>query len=175
MKNLIMKFLVKRWGGGFCDDKFPLKTRFVCGFVQKVLRINKHVPWPIHWTSVIKAPEKIERGTRMPGLSQGCYIDGRNGIRLGDNTWIGPGVKIVSMNHSATDYEQYETSGPVVVGRDCWIASNAVILPGVELGNHTIVAAGAIVNKAFPEGNQLIGGVPARVLKSLPAYKAEKH
>lgn len=173
MKNLIMRYLTNRWGSGFTDDKFPLRTRFVCGFVQRVLRINNHVPWPVHWTSVIKAPEKIDRGTRMPGLAQGCYIDGRNGISIGVNTWIGPGVKIISMNHSINDYDKYEEAEPITIGRDCWIASNAVILAGAKLGDHTVVASGAIVSKSFPEGNQLIGGVPAKVLKSLPDYGSE--
>ncbi len=168
-----MKFFVKRWGGGFTDEKFSLKLRFYCGVVQKYLKINNNVSWPVHWTSTIKAPEKIKKGSRMPGLALGCYIDGRNGISIGENTWIGPGVKIVSMNHSVYNYEQYEEAEPVTIGRDCWIASNAVILAGVKLGDHTVVAAGAVVNKSFPDSDQLIGGVPARKIKSLGRYGQE--
>jgi hypothetical protein len=48
--------------------------------IQKILRINSHVPWPVHPTSKVLAPERIERGTRTPGLAVGCHIDGRNGI-----------------------------------------------------------------------------------------------
>jgi len=44
---------------------------------------------------------------------------------------------------------------------------NAVILPGVHLGDHTIVAAGSVVTKSFPQGNCILGGVPAKVVKEL--------
>lgn len=171
MIRFVMKFFVRRWGGGFTDQNFPLRSRFFCGFIQNVIGINKGVPWLVHWTSVVRSPEKIERGSRMPGYSRGCLIDGRNGIRIGDNTWIGSGVKIVSMNHSATDYERYEEAEPIVIGRNCWIATNAIILAGVELGDHTIIAAGAVVTKSFPSEDQLVGGVPAKVIKQLSAYE----
>jgi len=46
-------------------------------------------------------------------------------------------------------------------------------LPEVELGEHTIVAAGAIVTKSFLEGNQIIGGVPAKVIKKINKYECD--
>lgn len=141
-------------------------------FLQKVLHLNAHVPWPVHPTSNVFAPEKIERGTRTPGLAISCHIDGRNGIKLGKNVWIGPRVSIISMNHDINDYEKYVIGKPIVIGDDCWLAANSVILPGVELGPHTVVAAGAVVTKSYLDGNCILAGVPAKVVKNISDYKS---
>lgn len=140
-------------------------------FFQKILGFNRRIPWPVHRSSTIKSVENIERGTRLPGFSKNCHLDGRNGIIFGENVWVGPNVTIVSMNHDLLNYHQYIKAKPIKIGKNCWIASNVIILPEVELGEHTVVAAGAIVTKSFPDSNQIIGGNPARVIKSLEKYK----
>jgi acetyltransferase-like isoleucine patch superfamily enzyme len=164
------RLLLKLFGENFADEKFPVKLLWRHVFIQKICGFNRHVPWPVHWTSQVKCPQKINKGSRMPGLSLGCYLDGRNGISFGDNTWVGPGVKIISMNHESGDYNRYVYAEPIKIGKDCWIAANAIILPGVKLGDHTVVAAGAVVTQSFPDDNQLIGGVPAKLIKNLPPY-----
>jgi acetyltransferase-like isoleucine patch superfamily enzyme len=162
--------LLKPFGAAFSDPKFPAKLLLKHVIVQKFLRFNPHVPWPVHWTSQIKAPENIERGTRNPGLSIGCYLDGRNGIIIGENTWIGPSVSIISMNHNKINYHKFEKANPVVIGANCWIGTGAIILPEVELGNHVVVAAGSVVTKSFKQDNILIGGNSAAILKRLQNY-----
>ncbi len=134
------------------------------------MRINSHVPWPVHWTSEVKGFEKIQRGTETPGSTLGCYIDGRNGIIIEENVWIGPRVSIISMNHDLFDYNLYLNTNPIRIGRNSLILTSSIILPGVELGSHTVVAAGAVVTKSFHEGNLLIGGNPAVVIKKLDDY-----
>lgn len=136
-------------------------------FFQKVLRINANVPWPTHFTSRITHPENIEIGIgTAPGLSPGCYIQGIGKIIIGDYTLIGPNVGIISGNHNIYNIQKHEKK-TIKIGSYSWIGMNAVILPGVILGNHTIVAAGAVVNKSFPEGFIVIGGTPARIVKYL--------
>jgi acetyltransferase-like isoleucine patch superfamily enzyme len=54
----------------------------------------------------------------------------------------------------------------VVIGDDVWIGANAVILPGVTIGRHCVVAAGAVVTKDVPD-NTVVGGIPAKVLRTL--------
>lgn len=144
---------------------------FQVGFFQKILGFNRNVPWPVHWTSKIVAPHKITPGTRTPGLARHCHIDGRNGIEFGENVWIGPDVKIISKNHNVNNYYKYVEGQPIVIHANCWIGAGSIILPEVALGEHTIVAAGAVVTKSFLEGNQIIGGNPAKVIKKLPDYK----
>ncbi len=141
-------------------------------FMQKFLCINRRVPWPVHFTSQINTPEKITPGSKAPGYSIGCYIDGRNGIIIEENVWIGPRVSIISMNHQADNYNKYVITNPIVIRKNCLLTTNCIILPGVELGEHTIVAAGAVVTKSFSEGNQVLAGNPARVIKKLNEYKS---
>jgi acetyltransferase-like isoleucine patch superfamily enzyme len=59
----------------------------------------------------------------------------------------------------------------VTIEDDCWIGRNVTILPGVTLGPHTIVGAGAVVTSSFPEGWCVIGGVPARKIKEITKPK----
>lgn len=148
----------------------PPALLFRYGFMQRILGFNRNVPWPVHFTSKVQAPEKVDRGTKYPGWSAGCHIDGRNGIVVGENVWIGPRVSIISMNHDLCNYPVYQEGDPIRIGRDTWLATNCIILPGVELGPHTVVAAGAVVTKSFPEGDQVLAGNPAKVLKKLGPY-----
>ena len=140
-------------------------------FLQKILRINSHVPWPVHPTTKVISPEKIIRGDRTPGLGVCSHIDGRNGIVIGKNVWFGPRVSLISMNHDVNNFHRYIKARPIIIGDNCWLATNSTILPGVELGPHTIVAAGAVVHKSFPDGNSTLGGVPAKIIKHIPVYK----
>ncbi|HUH97507.1 MAG TPA: acyltransferase [Anaerolineales bacterium] len=162
------------FGPAFADRQYSAKVLLQCVVAQKFLRINHHVPWPVHWTSEIKSPERIQRGTRCPGLGMGCYLDGRNGIIFGRNVWIGPKVSIISMNHDIYDYDNYTAAGPVVVGDNCWLATGCTILPGVKLGNHVIVAAGAVVTESFDDDDIVLGGVPARVIKRTAPYRGRQ-
>ena len=138
--------------------------------VQKILGFNRKVAWPVHWTSKITRPDRIKRGSRFPGLSMGCHLDGRNGIEFGKNVWVGPRVTIVSMNHDKLDYYNYIEQQPVIIGKNSWLATNCIILPGVKLGEHTIVAAGSVVTKSFPESDQIIAGNPARIIRKIEKY-----
>lgn len=174
MKNFfvsIFGFLFFRWAYPRFDyHTFPFRLLIKCFIAQKVMRINSHVPWPVHWTSEVKGFENIQRGTETPGSTLGCYIDGRNGIVLEENVWIGPRVSIISMNHDLLDYNQYRKTNPIRIGRDSLITTSSIILPGVELGPHTVLAAGSVVTKSFPDGNQLLGGNPAVIIKKLDEY-----
>lgn len=143
----------------------PITIRTI--FLQKVLGFNRAAYWPVHFTSVISHPENILIGVgTAPGLSPGCYIQGIGKIIIGNYTIIGPNVGIISANHDPLNYQMY-MPGTVTIGDYCWIGMNATILPNVILGNHTIVAAGAVVTRSFPEGYCILAGNPARIIKQL--------
>ena len=88
-------------------------------------------------------------------------------IIIGKGTWIAPNVGLITTNHNVYNLDEHIPGKDIIIGENCWIGMNAVILPGVQLGPHTIVAAGAVVTKSFLEGNCIIAGVPAKIIKKL--------
>ncbi len=117
MKKLIL-FFFKLVYPQFIPKNHSVKKLFLLFFLQKIIGINRRVPWPVHFTSAIKAHEKIVKGTLEPGAAPGNYIDARNGIILGENVWIGPNVSIISMNHDLNNYEKYIETEPVEIGKN---------------------------------------------------------
>jgi hypothetical protein len=166
----MMRWFISILYRGFDSRGYSMKMILVMVFFQKILRVNGDVQWPVHWSSRVLQPDNIQRGTESPGYMPCCNIDGRNGIVLGENVTIGPGVSIISQNHDVCDFDRYIAQGPIRIGRNSWIGAGAILLPGVELGEHTVVGAGAVVTKSFVEGNQVIAGNPARVVKKLGEY-----
>ncbi len=71
---------------------------------------------------------------------------------------------IITQNHDPQNPNKHLPAKEVVIGDNCWIGMNAVILPGVHLGDHITVGAGAVVTHSF-EGNCVIAGNPARIIK----------
>ncbi len=112
--------------------------------------------------------ETLEIGENV-GIAANAFIAVRGNVKIGSNTIFGPGVSIHAENHNFSDLEkpirlQGATRKGITIGEDCWIGSKAVILDGVNIGNHVIVAAGAVVNKDIPDYS-IVGGVPAKVIK----------
>ncbi len=166
IKELVINFF-KIIYPKFCPTSESIKQLLLLSFIQKIVGINRKIPWPVHFTSQIKAHNKLVFANQSPGISLSCYIDGRNGIIIEKDVRIGPRVSIISQNHNKSDFAKYDYCKPIIIKKDCLLSANCVILPGVELGEHTIVAAGAIVTKSFKKGYQIIGGNPAKVIKQI--------
>ncbi len=151
------------------DTQTPIS--FDLWYEQKVKGINRNVYWPVHPSSTVLFPNNVYCGIETsPGYSPGNYIQAMGKIYLGDYTQIAPNVGIKSSNHDIYDNRNH-ILGNVRIGKYCWIGMGAVILPGVELGDFTIVGAGSIVTKSFIEGYQIIAGNPARTIKYLQKDK----
>lgn len=124
--------------------------------------------WPVHETSVINNWKNVYAGVDVsPGYSPGCYIQALKPVVIGDYTQIGPNVGLIGANHSVYDSRKHTSTEGIRIGSYCWIGMNAVILPGVVLGDFTIVGAGAIVTKSFADGYGVLAGNPARQIKIL--------
>lgn len=96
-----------------------------------------------------------------------CTFLDLGGITIEDNVLIAPKVSILSEGHpiAAAD-RQSLVPGSVHIKKNAWIGANASILPGVTIGENAIVAAGAVVVKDVPD-NTIVGGVPAKTIKSI--------
>lgn len=145
-------------------------------FLQKVLGFNRHAYWPCHFTSTVSGVANIYCGIETcPGYSPGCYVQALGKIYIGDYTQIAPNVGIISANHDTYDNRHHSDRRIVRIGKYCWVGMNTVILPGVELGDYTIVGAGSVVTKSFPSGFCVIAGNPARLVKQLDPDKCVFH
>ena len=92
-------------------------------------------------------------------------------VTVGSHVNLAQGITLTALNHNFEDSqkridEQGVSTQPVVIGDDVWIGTNAVILPGVTIGSHSVVAAGAVVTKDVP-ALTLVAGVPAKVIKGI--------
>jgi acetyltransferase-like isoleucine patch superfamily enzyme len=94
-----------------------------------------------------------------------CRIFGHGTVTIGEDTQIGPGVLITTTGH---DYRNsLETHfEPIRIGKGVWIGANVTILPGIEIGDHVVIGAGAVVNKSIPARSVAVG-IPAKVIKTL--------
>ncbi|MCP5522045.1 MAG: acyltransferase [Verrucomicrobiales bacterium] len=143
-----------------------LPLRSVNFLFQRVIGLNRGCPWPVNFTSVVTSAENIRIHPTVRAsfaISGGCYIQGLNGIEIGAHTLFAPGVKIISANHDLGNYDTWVASGPIRIGGGCWIGANAVILPGVELGDGVVVGAGAVVTRSFEPGAIIGGSRPGRL------------
>lgn len=103
-------------------------------------------------------------------INRGCNLSAAGGLVIGNHVSIAHSTSILTAEHGFSDpttpiKEQPVAFAPVAIGDDVWIGARVCILAGVSLPTGTIVAAGAVVNRAVAEPNCTIGGVPAKVLK----------
>lgn len=97
-------------------------------------------------------------------------------VEIGDNVTIASGTHWVTHDNSviklgidATDYY-----GKIKIGNNCFIGTNVTLLPGVTLGDNTIVGASSVVTKSFSEGNVVIAGNPAKVICTIEHFIEKK-
>ena len=122
--------------------------------------------YPVHPTCTIANARKVYVGCNASIARPGCYIQGAGTVHFGDYVRLAPNVGILSANHDLYDQRKYNAA-PIVIGDYSWIGMNSIVTAGVVLGPRTIVAAGAVVTKSFPDGFCILAGVPAKVVKYL--------
>lgn len=98
-----------------------------------------------------------------------CVILDTNKVTFGDNVMIAPKVQIYTATHPLNPDKRNsgrELGYPITIGDNVWIGGGAIICPGVTVGNNAVIAAGAVVTKDV-KPNVLVGGNPARIIKSI--------
>ena len=97
-----------------------------------------------------------------------CILDVAE-VQIGDNCMMGPNVQIYTATHPLEFKERnsgLEFAKPISIGKNVWIGGNAVICPGVNIGNNVVVGAGSVVTKSFPD-DVFVAGNPAKIIKSV--------
>lgn len=94
-------------------------------------------------------------------FNHNCSVYAMDSITIGDGTLFGENVKVYDHNHICKNQdipikEQGYSSGPICIGKHCWIASNVVILKGVTIGDNVIVGAGCIIYKDVPSNTTVV-------------------
>jgi acetyltransferase-like isoleucine patch superfamily enzyme len=153
---------------GFFRDKPQPPVTFGLWAAQRLLGINGTVYWPMHPTSRAVYGKRVRIGVETsPGWSPGCYINGINGVAIGDYTRISANVGIISGYHDPYNLSKHRPSPPIIIGKYCLLGMGCMIMPGVVLGDYTMVGANTVVTKSFSEGYVALGGSPAQVLRKL--------
>mmetsp|Transcript_83928 Transcript_83928/g.164347 ORF Transcript_83928/g.164347 Transcript_83928/m.164347 type:complete len:187 (+) Transcript_83928:33-593(+) len=100
-------------------------------------------------------------------INHACTFLDMGGITLQDDVLIGPKVNLITENHPLDPANRRALiCKPILIKKNAWIGAGATILPGVTVGENSVVAAGAVVSKDVPD-NVVVGGVPAKFIKSL--------
>lgn len=97
-----------------------------------------------------------------------CHFQDQGGIFIGDGVLIGHNVVLATIDHDLDPRSRRNHYAPIRIGNNVWIGSGAVITKGITIGEGAVVAAGAVVTRDVPP-NTVVGGVPARVIRTVEA------
>lgn len=119
----------------------------------------------------IKQPENVVIGNNCR-FNEHVFIHGGGGITVEDNVTFSAYSKVISWSYDTEDWtnnyvKKDHIGSPIHIGMGCWIGAGAIILPGVKImGKGVIVAAGSVVTKSVSDDFVVVGGIPAKVIKS---------
>ena len=101
-------------------------------------------------------------------INQNCTFYDLGGIDIADDVMIGPNVSLITSGHPIAPDERRAAviAKRIVIEKNVWIAAGAIVIGGATIGENSVVAAGAVVTKDVPP-NTLVGGNPARVIRSI--------
>jgi acetyltransferase-like isoleucine patch superfamily enzyme len=99
-------------------------------------------------------------------INFGVSIRAYHEVRIGDNALLAPFVSVIDDNLHETEPGAISYKGPVIVGNNVWLARNVAVMPGVSIGDGSVVGANSVVTKDIPP-NSFAAGMPARVLRKL--------
>jgi len=139
---------------GYTSYMTVFKRYFIA---QKIVGINRKIPWPVHFTSVIHDWERIEKGICCdPGDNPGIYISAHGGLKLGNNVNIGSNSSILTTNHYKYDHRKIGFKQGIKIGNNVWIGSNCCITAGVTIGDNVTIGAGCVIRQDIPSNVTVI-------------------
>jgi len=126
---------------------------------------------PIQLSAGPDATVSIGDGTFV---NNGTVVSARSAVTIGRRCQIAPGVILMDSDfHDPSDLTRSGECRPIVVGDNVWLATRAMVLKGVTVGQGAVVAAGAVVTKDVPPYT-LVAGVPARAIRILRAPESRR-
>ena len=135
-------------------------------------KLSKIIGTKIDNSTIVFAPFHTNFGRHITigknvFINHGCSFLDLGGILIEDDVLIGPKVNLVTENHPIDPSNRKSLDlKKIVIKKNVWIGAGATVLPGVTIGENSIVAAGAVVTKDVPE-NTVVGGVPAKFIKEI--------
>jgi maltose O-acetyltransferase len=170
-----------RYGG----DLIPLirhAATVVLGLIDQITYRVGRLYWGLRLQSIgsgsrIYSTVRIYRGSRVRlgsrvVLNDMVHIWGAGGLTVGDDTLVASHVAITTQTHDVDAlshgllYRETSVARPINIGRNVWIGTGAIILPGITIGDGAIVAAGSVITRDVAEGT-LVAGVPAKFVRRL--------
>lgn len=127
---------------------------------RNILRIKIGKQTSIHWRTRFFQPMGIKIGNNCV-IQSDVFLDGREGLSIGNDVVIGPEVMIFTLEHDVNSPTFEAKGGPVKIDDYVWISTRAMVLPNITIGKGAVVAAGAVVTKDI-EPYTIVGGIPAR-------------
>lgn len=135
-------------------------------------RLNEIIDSPIDNSTTVFTPFYTNFGKfikigKNVFINHACTFLDMGGITIEDNVLIGPKVNLITENHPLNPADRKALiTKPIIIKKNAWIGAAATILPGVTIGENSIIAAGAVVSKDVPD-NVVAGGIPAKIIKTI--------
>lgn len=147
----------------------PIFSEFRRWYLQRMLKIMAlgGNPAMVSKNVYIANGKRVKFGTGCR-INENVYIEA---AEIGNDVLVAPGVSILSRMHThervdmPMSMQGYEDEKTVSIGSDVWLGRNAIVLPGVNIGDGCIIAAGAVVTKDV-QSYTIVGGVPAKFIKA---------
>lgn len=161
------KIFKSRWFNKMTEYGWEWVSRGI--YNQKIRGINSQIPWPVNPTQSVGNPNNIQFHVDDLNNFQmtGSYFQSFGNIIIGRGTYIAQNVGLITANHDFNNLDSHLSPKDIILGDNCWIGMNSVVLPGVKLGEKTIVGAGSVITKSYEEGHCIIAGNPAKIIKYL--------
>ena len=124
-----------------------------------------NIQWNVslHPTAVIDYPWHLQMKNKS-SLGEKCWVYAMANISIGELSCIGKDVYLLTGSHDISRSTFDLITKPITIGNGCWIATASTVLPGVSIGDYSVVAAGSVVAKSV-DNHSVVGGNPARFIK----------